>query len=162
MQGSDTIAQIKSFGLDPQSKKEFEQFLKEAAEMPRRKLSHAATEGAKIALKKTEDILNASLDTYTMAFKDGNTWRKEDIIKNLVINLERGKNKSKRVAYIGISDWRVDLYSNFVEYGYTNPITGQYHVPTHFMRDGLTLTYEEVIERMLEDIRISLDSLKTI
>lgn len=149
-----------TFEIDKGSQKEFEQFLKKAAELPRKRLSHAAKEGAKISLEKTKDILNSNSDKYKMRFPDGNTWEKKDIEKNLTIKLEKGKRKQKRVARIKIKDWRVSKYSNFVEYGYTNPKSDEEHKALHFMRDGLTKTKNKVEDVMIEDLRKSLDKLK--
>lgn len=154
------MAQFSAFQLDKKSVKEFKKFLEEAAALPRKRISHAAKEGAKVAMSESERILRASQDNFKMAFKDGNTWSKDDIIKNLTVKLEKGKRKQKRVAQIGIKDSKVSLYSNFPEFGYTT-INGVFHEGTHFMRDGLTNTRNEVEEVMIEDLRKSLDKLRS-
>lgn len=134
--------------------------LKQAALLPRRKMSSAAKAGAKVASNRSKEILRSNSDNYKIKFKDGNTWEKKDVIKNIGVKLEKGKRKHKRVARIGIRDWKVDLYSNFIEYGFTNPKTGESHTALHFMRDGLTQTKRQVEEAMLDDLRKSLDSIK--
>lgn len=138
-----------------------ENLLKEAAIAPRKVVSRAARAGARIAMKRSKEILRKAPHSYTMKFKDGNTWNKHDIIRNLTVRLERGKRKQKRVAQVRIRDWRVALYANFPEYGYTNPRTGKHYEATHFMREGLTQTRKQVEEIMLETIAKELDKLKS-
>jgi len=77
------------------------------------------------------------------------------------VKLERGKRKNKRVARIVFKDYRIGLYSNFPEYGYTNPKTGIHYEATHFMRDGLTFKRYAVEQAMLDDIKKSLDKIKS-
>jgi HK97 gp10 family phage protein len=134
--------------------------LEQAVLLPRKRISHAAKAGAKVAMKQSKEILRNSRHSYTMKFKDGNTWTKQDILRNLTTKLEKGKRKQKRVAQVTIRDHRVASYANFPEYGYDNPITGEHYEATHFMREGLTQTKRQVENTMIEDLRQSLDQIK--
>lgn len=140
--------------------KELEKLFKQAAELPRRRMTAAAKKGAKVALEESKKILNSNNDNYKMKFKDGNTWTKQDVIKNLTVKMEKGKRQHKRVAQITSKDWRVGLYSNFIEWGFTNPRSGEQHEALHFMRDGLTNSRKEVEKAVAEDLAKSLDKLK--
>lgn len=140
---------------------EVEEMLKEAAIAPRKVVARAARAGARIAMERSKEILRKAPHSYTMRFKDGHTWSKQDIIKNLNVRLERGKRKQKRVAQVRIKDWRVALYANFPEYGYTNPRTGEHFEATHFMREGLTQARKQVEETMLETVAKELDKIKS-
>lgn len=145
-----------TFEVDKGSVAEFEKMLKQAAELPRRRITHAVKEGARVALTESRNILRKAPHNYEMSFKDGNTWDKNDIIKSMGVYLEKGKRKQKRVARVGIRDWRVALYSNFVEYG----VEKRNMPATHFMYDGLTNKKRQVEDFMIEDLIKSLDKLR--
>lgn len=131
--------------------------LKKAVELPRKNITKAVKEAMKFPLAEAKQILRSIPDNYKMKFDDGNTWTKQDIIKNLYLKAEKSSSKDKKVYRLGIRDWKVDLYANFVEFGYTNPKSGEQHVASQFMLDSLDNTadivFDQTIARILQSLR---------
>jgi hypothetical protein len=152
-------SQMFSFDIDKKELEELQNTLKKAVELPRRRITQAVRKAMKIPLVQAKYILRSVPDNYKMKFKDGNTWTKEDIIKNLYLKAEKSYSKDKKMYRLAIRDWRVDKYSNFVEFGYTNPRTGAVHQPTHFMRNSLDDTAPELSKEIINNIIKSLEEL---
>lgn len=133
--------------------------LKQAVDLPMGEITKAVKKGAKLAQDEAERLLPKS--GYEMTFDDGAQYDPDDIRSNLYIRLEKSSRRQKRVARVGIKDWKVDRYSNFVEFGYHDKKNNyKYYPATHFMRDGLTNVERQVNEEMVENLRESLDKLK--
>lgn len=157
--------QMVTFKIDDSLLKDTEKILKKAVDLPRRKITkivktamHTPMAYAKYTLENAERSgMLFTRDRYKMHFKnDGATWTTDDIIDNLFLKLERRGGKDKKVYRLGIRDWRVDLYANFVEFGFTNPRTGEVHNATFFMRDSLDETagivYDFITNQIIKEL----------
>ena len=148
-----------TFELDKFTTEEVMKTLDKAIDLPRRQVTKIVKDAMKLPLNRAKYILRNAQHSYTMTFKDGNTWSKEDIIKNLYTKAEKSYSKDKKVFRLGIKDWRVDLYSNFPEYGYTNPRTKKQYPATHFMRNSLMETEKQVSEQIIGELTGALEKL---